>query len=224
MDYSSDSIAYQSRQGSKLFTDKRGIRPSTAAAKIFVNRRDSPQDKNVTSRPNSVHLSGLKDMLYHPRLPSLRKMDQDTTLHQLADAHSRHNTYATRKEFTDATLADEVPLLHILHTTDTGISLQSPETAPSGHIKMDWRLVVTLPPSKSENEQDENEENRRIIIGYIPRKWRSEATSSWRYTLKEGPCIDYSLMMQKPVSATIFSRYRGTWASTANNKARPWRG
>ena len=37
-------------------------------------------------------LAGLKQGLYHPRLPTLRKMDMDTITHKLPTEHARTTT------------------------------------------------------------------------------------------------------------------------------------
>lgn len=41
----------------------------------------------------SRQLAGVKHILYHPRLPTLRRMDMDTVLHKLTSTHSRHTTF-----------------------------------------------------------------------------------------------------------------------------------
>eukprot|EP00112_Aurelia_sp_Birch-Aquarium-sp1_P020992 Seg554.1 transcript_id=Seg554.1/GoldUCD/mRNA.D3Y31 product="Testis prostate and placenta-expressed protein" protein_id=Seg554.1/GoldUCD/D3Y31 len=43
----------------------------------------------------SFKLPGVKDQLYHPRLPSLRRMDMDTARHSLPDEHCRLTTPCT---------------------------------------------------------------------------------------------------------------------------------
>lgn len=37
-------------------------------------------------------LTAVKEMLYNPRLPTLRRMDMDEVLGKLTDDHSRHST------------------------------------------------------------------------------------------------------------------------------------
>ena len=49
-------------------------------------------------RGNPRQLAGVKHQLYNPRLPTLRRMDMDTTLHRLTNKHSRHITYSTASE------------------------------------------------------------------------------------------------------------------------------
>ena len=43
-------------------------------------------------------LSGVKYQMYHPWLPTLRRMDMDTMVHKLTNEHSRHTTYCTQSE------------------------------------------------------------------------------------------------------------------------------
>lgn len=41
-------------------------------------------------------LASVKHQMYHPRLPSLRRMDMDTVIHRLSTEHARHTTYCTK--------------------------------------------------------------------------------------------------------------------------------
>ena len=41
-------------------------------------------------------LTGEKEVLYNPHLPSLRRMDMDEVLQKLPDQHSRHTTPCTK--------------------------------------------------------------------------------------------------------------------------------
>ena len=49
-------------------------------------------------RPSSVKLASVKHELYHPLLPTLRKMDMDEVARRLPDEHSRTTTQCTRGE------------------------------------------------------------------------------------------------------------------------------
>ena len=49
-------------------------------------------------RPRSVKLAGVKHGLYHPRLPTLRRMDIDTAAHRLPLEHSRTTTFCNEGE------------------------------------------------------------------------------------------------------------------------------
>lgn len=44
------------------------------------------------------HLAGVKDTLYHPRLPTLRRMEMDSMVHKLSDEHSRTSTPCDHSE------------------------------------------------------------------------------------------------------------------------------
>lgn len=50
----------------------------------------------VRERPRSVKLAGVKHDLYHPNLPTLRKMDMDNVTHKLPTEHSRTTTPTPR--------------------------------------------------------------------------------------------------------------------------------
>lgn len=41
-------------------------------------------------------LASVKDGLYHPMLPTFRRMDMDTAMHKLPEEHSRTTTPLTR--------------------------------------------------------------------------------------------------------------------------------
>ena len=57
-------------------------------------------------RPSSVKLAGVKHELYHPRLPTLRRMDMDTAAHRLPYEHSRTTTLCGRSELTVCLIAN----------------------------------------------------------------------------------------------------------------------
>ena len=43
-------------------------------------------------------LAGVKECLYHPKLPTFRRIDMDTAAHKLPDHHCRTTTPCTRGE------------------------------------------------------------------------------------------------------------------------------
>ena len=47
----------------------------------------------------NVQLAAVKEGLYHPRLPSFRRMDMDTAAHKLPNEHSRTTTRCGPGEF-----------------------------------------------------------------------------------------------------------------------------
>ena len=50
-------------------------------------------------RPSFVKLASVKHELYHPLLPTLRKMDMDDVARRLPDEHSRTSTPCNRGEY-----------------------------------------------------------------------------------------------------------------------------
>ena len=46
-------------------------------------------------RPRSVKLAGVKHCLYHPLLPTFRRMEMDNVACKLPDDHSRTSTICT---------------------------------------------------------------------------------------------------------------------------------
>lgn len=53
----------------------------------------------VHPRTSSAKLAGMKQGLYHPRLPTLRRMDRDDAMNKLPTEHSRTTTTLTRGRF-----------------------------------------------------------------------------------------------------------------------------
>ena len=52
-------------------------------------------------------LASVKEGLYHPMLPTFRRMDMDTAMHKLPEEHSRTTTPLTRSK--------EKSILHVAH-------------------------------------------------------------------------------------------------------------
>lgn len=47
----------------------------------------------MEERKSLRQLASVKHQLYHPQLPTLRRMDMDTVGHRLSSEHSRHTTF-----------------------------------------------------------------------------------------------------------------------------------
>ena len=67
-----------------------------AVLTVFPHQATAETRPHRYERPASAKLSGLKFELYHPRLPTLRRMDMDTVCHKLPIEHSRTTTTCTR--------------------------------------------------------------------------------------------------------------------------------
>jgi hypothetical protein len=50
----------------------------------------------IRRKPPSAKLPSVKEVLYHPALPTLRKMDRDEVLQKLPTEHSRTTTDCTK--------------------------------------------------------------------------------------------------------------------------------
>uniref|UniRef100_A0A452RQ70 Sperm microtubule inner protein 8 n=1 Tax=Ursus americanus TaxID=9643 RepID=A0A452RQ70_URSAM len=61
----------------------------------------SPAILLPVERPRN-HLAGVKQQLYHPALPSLRRMDMDSVRACLSDEHCRSTTYCRKDDFDNA--------------------------------------------------------------------------------------------------------------------------
>ena len=71
---------------------------------IYFEEEQRSRERGLESQPRkmstgceimSFKLPGVKEQLYHPRLPSLRRMDMDTVRHRLPDEHCRLTTPCT---------------------------------------------------------------------------------------------------------------------------------
>ena len=62
---------------------------------VFVHSLDLAMAAVNMRRPRSVKLAGVKHEIYHPSLPTLRKMDMDNVTCKLPDEHARTTTPCT---------------------------------------------------------------------------------------------------------------------------------
>jgi hypothetical protein len=54
---------------------------------------------SVKKKMELNQLASVKHQMYHPQLPTLRRMDMDTVIHRLSTEHSRHTTPCTGDDF-----------------------------------------------------------------------------------------------------------------------------
>ncbi|XP_032220224.2 testis, prostate and placenta-expressed protein isoform X3 [Nematostella vectensis] len=193
---------------------------------------------------NSHMLASVKDGLYHPMLPSFRRMDMDTAAHKLPEEHSRTTTPLTRKDFRTATITlfkpAETPMSGS-RITETGRDLQSRGYTPlekgglADFIKRqqpdeeDYRQITPFPTSRNEPrepysympEQYINYSTEQLKFNnYATRYLKPRITGGWRYSLKQEPFVD--LRGQRPIPANIYSRYRNPHARDCLANS-PWK-
>ncbi|XP_033123705.1 testis, prostate and placenta-expressed protein-like [Anneissia japonica] len=68
------------------------------------NTVEIPAPEYVARYPSlrKVQLAAVKEGLYHPKLPTFRRMDMDTAAHQLPDEHCRTTTLCGPADFNNA--------------------------------------------------------------------------------------------------------------------------
>ncbi|XP_072014320.1 sperm microtubule inner protein 8-like [Amphiura filiformis] len=167
-----------------------------------------------------VQLAAVKEGLYHPRLPTFRRMDMDTAGHKLPDQHCRTTTTSGPQDFQSATLTYFRPALQHYagaNVTDTGRSLRETYRDDLSNMKIDWAKAkesTDLPKAETKGELR--------FTGYAVRYLKPSVSGSWRYTFKQEPMLDQ--YGQRPLPANIYSRYRDTFPQYSRNIAlEAWR-
>ncbi|RMX59206.1 hypothetical protein pdam_00007732 [Pocillopora damicornis] len=99
-------------------------------------------------------LASVKEGLYHPMLPTFRRMDMDTAVHKLPEEHSRTTTPLTREDFESRTITLFRPAEKSLsgtRITETGRQLQSTSYQPieSGGMAEFLKRSMTIPSDRN---------------------------------------------------------------------------
>ncbi|KAJ8302709.1 hypothetical protein KUTeg_019105 [Tegillarca granosa] len=154
-----------------------------------------------------VQLAAVKDGLFHPNLPSFRRMDMDTAGHKLPDEHCRTTTTCGPADFKRATSTlFEPPTKHMsgLALTETGKSLHKLYTTPEELKKSrtEWSEFLNRSPERYNFKLPQLPDSKdQRFVGYAVRYLRPEVTRSWRYTLRQEPSLDQ--YGQKPMPANV---------------------
>ncbi|KAL5022503.1 hypothetical protein ScPMuIL_001658 [Solemya velum] len=175
-----------------------------------------------------VQLAAVKDGLYHPRLPTFRRMDMDTAAHKLADEHCRTTTQCGPEDFRRSTTTLFTPptkAMSGLGITETGRQLHRCYTTPDElkRTRTEWSDFLNRSPERYNIKIPELPESKdQRFQGYAVRYLRPEITRSWKYTLSQEPMLDQ--YGQKPIPANIYARYRDTYPQYSRNIAmETWR-
>ncbi|KAM6430187.1 sperm microtubule inner protein 8 [Liasis olivaceus] len=192
----------------------------------------------IPLEPKKIMLAGVKDHLYHPCLPTLRRMDMDTVANRLTDEHSRTTTTCSKEDFQRATFTlAGVPSKRLpsLGMTELGKSLTARYRAGK---------MAPLPPSTNQEEWPSYTRamedwsrfvsaagefklpslNRKVLgfSCYAVRYLKPDVTQTWRYCLNQNPSLDrYG---PKPIPYNTVNTYRsfGT-AHSRSHYLEPWR-
>ncbi|XP_020138344.2 sperm microtubule inner protein 8 isoform X2 [Microcebus murinus] len=182
-------------------------------------------------------LAGVKQQLYNPALPSLRRMDIDTVKGCLPDEHCQTTTYCRKDEFDNAhftLLGVPNKPLQCLDITATGRKIRrrycEGKLAPlaPGINRVDWPCFTRAIEDWSRLVSSAGEFklpclNKRVegFSGYAVRYLKPEVTQSWRYCLNRNPSLDrYG---QKPMpfeSLNTFRRFSSHYSHV--NYLTPW--
>ncbi|XP_041375679.1 testis, prostate and placenta-expressed protein-like [Gigantopelta aegis] len=161
-----------------------------------------------------VQIAAVKDSLFHPCLPTIRRMDMDTTNQKLPDEHCRTVTSCGPEDFKRAkTTLFEPPRrrLSVMDVTETGRKIHREYTTPDAlkHSRMHWHEFLNKCPERYSIQLPERSQKDLHYTGYAVRFVSPDITSSWRKCLKSEPMLDQ--YGQKPLPANIFGRYRDTY-------------
>ncbi|XP_044290137.1 testis, prostate and placenta-expressed protein [Varanus komodoensis] len=187
--------------------------------------------------PRKVMLAGVKGQLYHPFLPSLRRMDMDTMASKLTDEHSRTATSCSKEDFENATFTlagtpnRRFPSLGM---TELGKSLTEKYRAgkmaplvPSSNQEWpsytramdDWSHFVS-----TAGEFRLPSFNKKVLgfSCYAVRYLKPDVTQTWRYCLNQNPSLDrYG---PKPLPHSTVNTYRSFGsAHSRSHYLQPWR-
>ncbi|XP_055992089.1 sperm microtubule inner protein 8 [Sorex fumeus] len=167
-------------------------------------------------------LASVKQCLYHPQLPTLRRMDMDSVGGYLSDEHCQSSTYCTKEDFDTACftlLGIPNKPLHCLDITKEGRGLRdryregklvplipgiNRVSWPSfTHAIDDWSRLVSC----TDEFKLPCPDNRvRGCSGYAVRYLKPELTQNWRYCINQNSSLDrYG---QKPLPYESLNTFR----------------
>lgn len=175
-----------------------------------------------------VQLAAVKEGLFHPNLPTFRRMDMDTASHRLPSEHCRTATTSGPDDFRRATttlFSAPEKRLNSAQITETGRQLHKIYTTPSElkATRHEWSSFLDKSPERFNIRLPELPQNKDLhFTGYAVRYLRPEVTASWKYTLRQEPSLDQ--YGQKPIPANAYARYRDTFPQYSRNIAtEAWR-
>ncbi|XP_075392821.1 sperm microtubule inner protein 8 [Tenrec ecaudatus] len=188
--------------------------------------------------PQRHSLASVKHQLYHPALPSLRRMDMDNVRACLSDEHCQSSTYCSKDEFDNAhctLLGIPNKPLQCLDITATGQKLRPRHRAGKlvpiapGINRVDWPCYTRAIEDWSRFISSAGEFKLPCLdktvdsfSGYAVRHLKPHVTQSWRFHLNQNPSLDrYG---QKPLpfdSLNTFRRFGSLYSRL--NYLPPWR-
>ena len=173
---------------------------SRAGEKVIPRNAINRPQRRVTSAPLPTtryryQLAGVKDNLYHPHLPSLRRMDMDSVLCKLPNEHSRLSSPCSARHF--KTLLGPPTTFH---QQNKKLSLE-----PQMINAANEPNAMPLQDCYKQNSTEITNGTSSLI----------STTNAGRYTLREDPCIGDK--RQRILPAAINERYRRVHTSSRYN-------
>ncbi|XP_075432654.1 sperm microtubule inner protein 8 [Ascaphus truei] len=183
-------------------------------------------------------LAGVKHTMYHPLLPTLRKMEMDTMDHKLSDEHSRTSTPCTHENFDHSRsilLGVTNCRLPSLEITDTGRQITHRDgmgtmaPLPPGITREEWPSYTRAADDwskciSSSGEFQLRDAHKNVLgySGYAVRSLSPDVTGSWRYCLQQNPSLDQ--YGQKPMPLETLNTFRSFGTSySCGSYLRPWK-
>ncbi|KAJ1082014.1 hypothetical protein NDU88_002186 [Pleurodeles waltl] len=183
-------------------------------------------------------LAGVKEVLYHPLLPTIRRMEADTMSGKLSDEHSRTTTCCTKEDFERSTFTVlDVPKRHFasLEATETGrqfskrYGMGTMAPLPPGITSEEWPSYTQAASDWSHFISTAKEftlpDPKRSVLGYsgyAVRYLKPGVTQAWRYCLQQNPSLDMYGQRPLPMEATnVFRSFGSTYSRLSYLK--PWR-
>uniref|UniRef100_A0A8C0DWW0 Testis, prostate and placenta expressed n=1 Tax=Balaenoptera musculus TaxID=9771 RepID=A0A8C0DWW0_BALMU len=161
-------------------------------------------------------LAGVKQQLYHPALPSLRRMDMDSVRACLSDEHCQTTTYCRKDDFDNAyftLLGVPNKRLQCLVSVLCRCRERKLEPIAPGINRVDWPNFTRAIEDWSRFVSSAGEfklpcPSRKVesFSGYAVRYLKPQVTQNWRFCLNQNPSLDrYG---QKPLPFDSLNAFR----------------
>ena len=181
----------------------------------------------MTSEGRVAMLASVKSGLFHPRLPSLRRMDMDDVSHRLPEEHSRTTTSCGPRDFSRATSSlferSQPPLAGANVLTDepvtsgggSGVTVSDEgarrglgERYSAAGVRRNWSRYISASGEFQLPAERPSADDFRFKL-YAVRYMKPDVSQSWRYTLGQEPRLDQG--GRRPVPANVYARHRETY-------------
>eukprot|EP00794_Sanderia_malayensis_P019256 gene19256-21184_t len=142
--------------------------------------------------PKYYKLPGVKECLYHPNLPTFRRMDIDTAAHKLPEQHCRTATPCSARDFMKGSVT--------FHVKSAGLNKDN----LFANRYWRYRHLYSYTDSTRKEQKDETDENASSHdndpVTNAQRGQLTKAKKPWKFVLRQEPYIDH--IGQRPTPAT----------------------